>query len=238
MIDKQVLKLCIWSGPLGLIMMLIGVFPLAHLFPPPFNPNEPTEAVVRFYMDHRLGILFGSMSMIWASALMLPFMIAVFSQLRRIERGFPLISSVFLACAMVVCFEILLPAWTFSTTAFRTDRPADVLLAFSDLSMLMFIWPNPQTVMMLGAVGYAILRDPSPKPLFPRWLGFVNIAAGLLFVGSTFANVAYSGPFAWKGIMAFWMPAIDFGNWFGLMVFALLGAIKRDDYESTRPDFA
>lgn len=237
MIDKQVLKMCIWAGPIGALAMFIALFPLAHLFPPPFNPSTPIEDVVRFYADNRLGILFGCMVMIWASGLMIPFMIAVFSQLRRVERGFPLLSGIFLACAMIVVFEIVIPSWTFSTVAFRESRPPEITLALSDLSMLMFIWPNPQTVLMMVAIGIAVLRDPSPKPLFPRWLGYVNIAAGLLFTGSTFANVAYSGPFAWKGLMAFWMPAIDFGNWFGLMVFGLLGAMKRDDYESTRPDY-
>ncbi|UZW57037.1 DUF4386 domain-containing protein [Sphingobium sp. JS3065] len=236
MIDKQVLKLCIWSGPIGILIFFIGIFPLAHLFPPPLNPSDPLQTVVDFYAQHRLGILFGCMLIIWASGLMIPFMVAIFSQLRRIERGFPLLSSVFLFCAGIVIMEIVIPAWTFSAVALRESRPPEITLALSDLSMLMFIWPNPQTIMMMGAVGYAILRDPSPKPLFPRWLGYVNIAAGLLFTGSTFANIAYSGPFAWKGLMAFWMPAIDFGNWFGLMVFALLGTLKRDDYEATRRD--
>lgn len=238
MIDKHVQKLCIWSGPLAVTVFFIGLFPLAHLFPPPLNPASPIEEVVAFYAENRLGILFGCMLIIWASALMIPFMIVLFAQLRRIERGFPLLSGIFLACAMVVAFEIVMPAWTFSAVAIRETRPAEVLLAMSDLAWLMYVWPNPQTVMMMAVVGYAILRDPSPKPLFPRWLGYVNIAAGLLFTGSTFANVAYSGPFSWNGLMAFWMPAIDFGNWFGLMVYALLGAAKRDDYESTRPDLA
>lgn len=238
MIDKQIQTLCIWSGPLAIVVFFIGMFPLAHLFPPPLNPASPIDDVVRFYAENRLGILFGCMFIIWASALMIPFMLVVFAHLRRVERGFPILSSIFLFCAAIAVFEIVIPAWTFSTVAIRESRPAEITLALSDLSFLMFIWPNPQTIMMMAVVGYAILRDPSPKPLFPRWLGYVNVAGGLLFTGSTFANVAYSGPFSWTGIMAFWMPAIDFGNWFGLMVYGLLAAAKRDDYEASRPDFA
>jgi hypothetical protein len=85
---------------------------------------------------------------------------------------------------------------------------------------------------MLASVGYAILNDPSPRPLFPRWMGFVNLALALLFTGSTFCSIFFTGPLAWNGLIAFWLPAIDFGNWFVIMFFALRQAAKREDYES------
>jgi hypothetical protein len=36
------------------------------------------------------------------------------------------------------------------------------------------------------------------------------------------------GPFAWNGVIAFWVPAVVFGIWFNLMIFAMLKAIKQD----------
>ena len=231
--EKSIERIYIWSGPVAAVLFFIGLFPLAHLLPPPINPSTPAADVAAFYTQHRMGILFGEIFVLWASCLMMPFILVVFTQVRRIERGFPYLSAMYLFCAGIVDFEIIIPAWNFSTIALRVSRPVDVTLALSDQAWLMYVWPNPQTVLMFLTVGIAILRDPNPKPLFPRWLGFFNLAGALLFVGSTFCNMAYSGPFSWTGLMAFWLPAIDFGNWFILMTFALLKAIKRDDYEAT-----
>jgi hypothetical protein len=168
------------------------------------------------------------MLVLWGSAFMIPFFVLVFAQIRRIEVGFPFMATIFLLSACVVMMEVVIPAWNFATVAFRESRPVDITLALSDQAWLMFVWPNPQTVLMLASVGYAILSDRSPEPLFPRWAGFANLAMALLFTGSTFSTVFYSGPLSWTGLMAFWLPAIDFGNWFVLMFFLLRTAIKRE----------
>jgi hypothetical protein len=172
MIDKHTQSLCIWAGPLAVLFFFVGVFPLAHLLPPPISPATPVKEVVAFYADNRMGILLGEMLVLWGSALMIPFMVVVFAQVKRTERGFPLLSVTFLLCALIVIMEVVIPAWNFATVALRVDRPDQVTLALSDQAWLMFVWPNPQTVLMLGSVGYAILRDPNPRPLFPRWMGF------------------------------------------------------------------
>lgn len=230
--DKHTQSLCIWAGPVAIVCFFIGMFPLAHLLPPPISPTTPIAEVVAFYTNNRIGILFGEIVILWGSALMIPFMVAVYANIRRIERGFPFLATTFLFCAVIIIIEVVIPAWNFATVAFRESRPDQVTLALSDQAWLMFVWPNPQTVLMYGVVGYAILRDPAPRPLFPRWVGFANIAMGLLFLGSTLCNVFYSGPLAWNGLMAFWVPAIDFGNWFLLMFFVLRTAATRDDYQA------
>jgi hypothetical protein len=41
-----------------------------------------------------------------------------------------------------------------------------------------------------------------------------------------------TGPFAWNGLLAFWVPATVFGLWFWVVGFAVIKAIKTNIVES------
>ena len=217
-----------WTGLVSVMLFFIGIFPLAHLLPPPISPLTPVAEVMAFYTEHHTGILFGEIVILWAAALMIPFFAVIYTQIRRIEGGNPLLATVFLAASIMVIMEIIIPAWNFTTVAFREHQSAEITLAFSDQAWIMFVWPNPVTCIFVASIGYAILQDRHPDPLFPRWVGFANLLFAVLYLPSTFTTLFYTGPMAWNGLFAFWFPAGEFGIWFFIMFFVLRRAIRRD----------
>ncbi|MGG2007397.1 hypothetical protein [Novosphingobium resinovorum] len=56
----------------------------------------------------------------------------------------------------------------------------------------------------------------------------MNLWTGLLLLPGFAVGLFKTGPFAWNGVLAFWVPAVVFGIWFNLMIVAMLAAIKRD----------
>ena len=76
--------------------------------------------------------------------------------------------------------------------------------------------------------GVVILGDKRAVPILPRWVGYMNLWTGVLLLPGLAVGLFKVGPFAWNGALAFWMPAVVFGNWFNPMIFAMLAAIKRN----------
>jgi hypothetical protein len=72
-----------------------------------------------------------------------------------------------------------------------------------------------------------VLNDSDPEPLFPRWLGFLNLWVALAYVPGSLLAFFKSGPFAWNGIFAFWLAGTVFTVWFIGMTVTLLRAVDR-----------
>jgi hypothetical protein len=51
-----------------------------------------------------------------------------------------------------------------------------------------------------------MLMDKRENPIFPRWLGYFNLWAALIFTPGSFNVFFKDGPFAWNGVIAFYIP--------------------------------
>src|SRR5581483_3345724 len=94
---------------------------------------------------------------------------------------------------------------------------------------------TPPALMQCGAVGFAVLGDKSGDPVFPRWVGYYNLWTAFMFLPGALVIFFHTGPFAWNGILAFWVVAVLFGAWFIVMTFVLLQAIKRTNRGAAEP---
>ena len=65
-------------------------------------------------------------------------------------------------------------------------------------------------------------------PIFPRWLAFYNLWSALLMAPGSLIPFFKTGPFAWDGLFAFWLPATVFGIWFVVMQVMVLKAIRAE----------
>lgn len=217
----------IWSGPLAAVFFFIGIFPLAGLLPP-LSPNMPAQELITFYADHQFRFLLGMLCMLWGAALLLPFGSTLASQLQRIDGPNSVLAKTVVATFTLIAVEITLPAWVFATIAFRPSWGAETTQAFSDLGWLIFTWPNPVIIVLVAWIGIGILTDRNERPVFPRWVGYANLAAAMLFTPSCFLVFFKTGPIAWNGVMAFWFPAVDYGMFLMLMAWATYRAITTD----------
>jgi hypothetical protein len=66
-------------------------------------------------------------------------------------------------------------------------------------------------MMQMFALGYVVLRDPRPDPIYPRWFGYFNLWVWTLFIPADLIFFFKTGPFAWNGIFGF---GLSFGAYF------------------------
>jgi hypothetical protein len=106
----------------------------------------------------------------------------------------------------------------------------------NDLAWIMFLGIVSTFVVQLIVIGFAILCDRRTAPVFPRWVGYLNLWMALLFTPATVLIFFKSGPFAWDGLLVWWLPFAAFVLWFPVNTFFLLKAVREDDYAAIDDD--
>jgi hypothetical protein len=222
---------CVYAGPLLMIVFGIGFWAVGGLVPPP-SPNNSAQQIAAFYADHAIRIRIGLMISMLAAGLAFPFTVAIFMQLKRIEGGVGPLGCTQLVTGLLNGPLFILPMITLAAATFRagaTDPSATQSL--SDLGWLAFVGIPAPAIVQLSSIAIAIFRDNGPRPIFARWLGYFNVWCGLSFLFGILVICFKTGPFAWNGIIAFWIPLTIFGTWFFVMAWAMLGALKHQDSE-------
>jgi MFS family permease len=216
---------CVWAGILAVMLFYIAFWPLLGMIPP-WPPSESALEVVARYQQHTTSIRMGSVLLMLAAALLAPFFAVITTQMMRIEGRFAALSLTQILAGAGVYIFIVLPGVLFSVAAFRPDRAPEITQTLNDMAWIIFVMTYSPAVVQNFAIGYAIISDKSPKPVFPRWVGFFNFWVGLLFAPGCMITFFKAGPFAWNGVISFWIPAIIFSVWFFVMVPVLFRVIR------------
>jgi hypothetical protein len=66
----------------------------------------------------------------------------------------------------------------------------------------------------------------------PRWVGYTSIWVGVLSLPGVVIPFFKSGPFAWNGIFAFWLPAILFGMMLTVLTLTMIKAAKHPEMQN------
>jgi len=151
----------------------------------------------------------------------------VSAQMKRIESRFAPLSQAQLAAGAVAVLVFTIPVLIFSAAAFRPDRDPAVTEALNDLGWFFFLMNFPSVTVQALVVAVAVFTDRNPDPVFPRWLGYLLVWAAIAFVPGGLLTYFKTGPFAWNGLLAFWLAAVAFFGWFLVMIWATLRAIGR-----------
>lgn len=215
-----------WAGPITIILFGLSFWPFAG-FLPPLPPTMTAAEVSAYYQEHTTGIRFGMILMMFAGCINCVFVGAISTQLRRIEKENPMWTYGQLAAGCAGGVIIVVGAMLMTAVAFRPDRGPELTYLLFDLAWLMVIMPGTPAAVQNLTIGFCILSDTNIKPIFPRWLGFFNIWTGLLFMPGALVTFFKTGPFAWDGLLAFWLPAVLFGPWFFVMFFMMRKAIAQ-----------
>ncbi len=219
-------KFCAWSGVIC-VTLFFGAFALAG-FIPPLSPSLSIDQVAAHYRQHTTGIRTGMGLMLISSAFYAMFTAAMSGQMRRIPGVRPTMVYAQLGSGAFACCTFLLPAIFFLVASFRPERNPELIYLMNDLAWIMMVIPWMPFMAQNYAFAFAILGDPRAKPLFPRWVGFLNIWAPISFSPAILLPFFKTGPFAWSGLLVIWIPAFIFIFWFAVITRMLLKAIDRE----------
>lgn len=218
------LVFCGWCGIATILLMVIGLGPVAQMTPPP-SPMVGAEEIAAHFRQNASGILAGSFLVNVAVALSIALVAGVSAQIRRMAfRSAQVLSYVQLATGTAASLLLMLPAIILSTAAFRADRPAELVLMLHDLATFATFLPFSVATMEAWIIAAAIFCDRGARPAFPRWLAYFNIAAGLSYVPMGLVAMFKTGIFASNGTLGWWVPTMIVGPWYLLMGVFLIRA--------------
>lgn len=217
---------CACSGLAFVIVATLGWLGFSGMLPP-ISPTMTGEEVQALIQANTGKTRFGTLVMMFAMALTLPWMALITVQLKRIEGSHSVLAYTQLAAGAATIFALTVPMNLWTVLAFRPDRDPQLMLLINDFSWLMFIMTFPPFFIQLGAIGIAILSDRNTPSIFPRWSGYFNLWVAILFLPGGLVTFFKDGPFAWDGLLAFWMPLAVFLGWYIVMFVVLLGVIRR-----------
>lgn len=217
--------LAAWCVPVALVFFGIALVNLAH-FVPPLAPTLTAGEVAAFFRAHSVGIRIAMPLLLFAGTLLAPITALYSVLIKRMEGVSPILAYTQIITGTVALVLFIPPSICWTVAAYRPERAATDIMMLNDLGWFFFIMTVPPGILQVLVLGVAIMQDKSPIPLFPRWLAYVNFWAAILFIPGAVVSLFFTGPFAWNGLIAFWIPLPIFGCWWIVMFIMCLKAIK------------
>ena len=221
--DPQIQRMCAWSGPVGLVLFLAGFWFVAGLVPPP-SATDSAAQIASFYRENEGQLRAGLLISMVATPLLIPFIVLLTQQIKESDRRLAPLANIQLICGAMLVM-LLLAIVLMGVAAFRPERSAELTQLTNDAGFTIFLWVFAPTTLEFAVLGAATFMDRGERPLFPRWMGYLDLAVGVIFVAGAPTLFVKRGPFGWDGALAFWAVLIAFGVWLGLTFAMMLRAI-------------
>jgi hypothetical protein len=220
-VSTTVERAAVWCGPLFLVLYVAAFAGIAQFVPPP-SPSLSAAEVADLFAERRFEIRTGMVLSMIFSTLLFPFFAIISAHIARIERGGRVLAMVQFggATLLVVYFQLCSMLWLVAT--FRDDLADTTVQMLSDFGWLTFVMVFPAYVFQLGCVAIASLSDRSSAPVWPRWAGYLNLWIAASGAGGGLAVFFKTGPFAWDGVVGFYLPVGAFVVWLGVMTSLML----------------
>jgi len=216
--------ICWWSIPVFYnIFGLVFVY-LTRLMPPP-SPGLTTGEIISFIQSNarhlQIGIVVLSLSLGLAS--LSSGIIVV--QMRRMQGVSPALAFAYLAALAVAALPgCLFCAFMFALAAFRPDRDPRIIVLLYDMGLLSFVGSLGCFIVQYMVFAIAIFLD--ERGIFPKWLGYMSIWGVVTELLAIPIWIFRSGPYAWNGLISFYLGTIIFVVWECCLVVCLYKAIK------------
>lgn len=222
------------SAMLMMLGVMLGAFVMPGWIPPPSPSLTPAEVATIFTPDNvmmRAGILI----MCLISPLLIAYSSVITTQLRRIEGKNHVMANAQLASQAAGLCLFLLPGFIWLAISYRPHTNPELIVVLNDLSWFMWFAGIGPTVVQWLCIGIPILGDKSADPVYPRWLGFLNLWLAVGAGATQLIPFVYGGPFGYNGLFGFVFPATVFSIWTFATYFCTLKAIRKQANEEKNP---
>ena len=223
----------LWSVYMGYVFMavfLLAFWPIAGFVPPP-DPNAGPQEIAEMFRDDTTAIRIGMVLCIFVSAVLLLWGAAISVQMKRIEGRFSPFVYAWIAGTACLVIEFIYPCAWWALAAFRPTGDPELIQRFNDMAWLAFLGIASTAILQAIILGILTLSDKRAEPIYPRWFAYFNFWCGTLFVPAGLIFFFKDGPFAWNGIMAWWVVLTVFTAWMVVLTAMTARAINRQSDE-------
>ncbi|WP_370942375.1 hypothetical protein AB5J62_25040 [Amycolatopsis sp. cg5] len=228
------MRASLYSGLVFLLLLLVGVT-VAGFLPPP-SSSMSVDEIVRMYVDNSLRIKVGLVIMLFGAGFTIPFSVALFYHVKEAEGGkYAPMAYVNLCAGPFTVLAVGVPVFAMAAALYRAEdgNSAAVVASMHDLAWLWLLGFVTPAVFHVVAIAVAIFGDRRSDPTYPKWVAYLNLFCGLCFATGIADFCFTGGPFAYDGILAFWLAFGAFGVWIVVMVQQGIRIMKRDERDVT-----
>ena len=215
-----------WTLP-AVALIWISAFFLFPGFLHPMSPTMSAAEVAGFYRDEAARIRYSMILFNWFGVGLVPVVVLLALQVRRMAHRTPILSYSLIACAGGPPALFLIANMFWLLGAFRPDRAPDLTMLFNDLAWITFSVMVSYLIAQCLLLALAIYWDRNDTPVFRPWVAHFNVATAVALMPAAFTALALDGPFAWDGLLSFWLKNIAIATWIIVMGVVLGQTIMR-----------
>lgn len=215
-----------WTLP-AVALIWISAFFLFPGFLHPMSPTMSAAEVAGFYRDEAARIRYSMILFNWFGVGLVPVVVLLALQVRRMAHRTPILSYSLIACAGGPPALFLIANMFWLLGAFRPDRAPELTMLFNDLAWITFSVMVSYLIAQCLLLALAIYWDRNDTRVFRPWVAHFNVATAVALMPAAFTALALDGPFAWDGLLSFWLKNIAIATWIVVMGVVLGQTIMR-----------
>jgi hypothetical protein len=205
-----------WTLP-ALGILWISAFFLFPGFVHPMSPTMSADAVAAFYRDETARIRYSMIVFNWFGVGLIPTVILLAMQVRRMAHRTPILSYSLIACAGGPPCLFLIANMFWLLGSFRPERSPELTQLLNDLAWVTFTVLVPYLIAQCLLLALAIYWDRQERPVFKTWVAHFNILVAVALAPAAFTALTLRGPLAWDGLLSFWVKNIAIAVWIAVM---------------------
>ena len=223
-------RLIFWTLP-AVAIIWIAAFFLFPGFLPPMSPKWSAVKVASFYSLHVTRVRWSMILLNWFCVALIPILMLIVERMRGMAHRTPVMRYCVIGVAAAAPIAFLTATLFWLLAAFRPNRAPDLTQLYNDLAWITFTCGIPFLVSLFLFLALAIYFDRQDHPVFAPWVAHANVILAIALVPAGFAGLTLSGPFAWNGLLSFWLKNIAIALWLIVMA-VVLGRSVEHDYKT------
>jgi hypothetical protein len=216
-------RLCIHATA-PFVALVGGAFAVAKWIPP-FKPGGSFEQLAAHLQGHSEVRVAAAMFFFGGAFFVFP-AAAIAAQLRRIEGPRSVMAQAQMLSAAVGVLFILIPAALWLAITYYHGTDPGQIATINAACWFMILGAVAPAVLQNAAIAVAVLS--SDGRVYPRWVGYVNLYCAVGLLVGVLIPFFHHGPFAWNGVVGFWLVATDFFFWVTVMWVCTARAITEE----------
>jgi len=198
---------------------------------PPLDGSISAADLAQHFRDHAVRLRIGYGVALPMYALMLPWSVAVFALMRRIEGGDGILSYIQLGGGILTVVVMSMGNAFWLTAAFRPETDPAIIQMLYDAGWLTVDLFFGVTTLQYCALALVLLQDRAPKKLAPKWFLWLGFWLSIEFMLEIIMPHFRSGPFSWSGLLNYWLPFFGPITWVTVMTIILYRSVHRFEEE-------
>lgn len=226
--SQKIALCCTWAF---VALTVIGWLGIAHFYAPAPAGFSAQDTKIWFAETYKWQTIVGCTLLYIGSALLTPGSIQWGIMLAKIEGQRPVWSITTAVCGIFISLIVFLNACAWIVCSYRATTSPDVIQAFYDWAWFAFLFGWIYLAIEMVASAMVELKDKSDQPIVPRWMAWATLLSAMTMLGAIGPAFFKVGPFAYDGLIAFYVPVGVWGSYLVLTNWFMYQKLNREQEE-------